>query len=75
MNDFNLNFEKDADKNELIGEVEVIMNQEKSYNLRSFIFACQKTEDILEKFDSNINYEFKKSIFLSNVAFCLKRKK
>lgn len=74
MNDFNLNFEKDADKNELIGEVEVIMNQEKNYNLRSFIFACQKTEDILEKLDSNINYEFKKSIFLSNVAFCLKRK-
>ena len=74
MSNFIFKLEKNADNNDLIDEVEIIMDQEKCHNLRSFIFACQKTEDILEKFNSNIIYEFQKSIFLSNVAFCLKRK-
>ena len=47
-----------------------IMNR----NLRSVIFACQKTVDILNKIDFAPNQNFIKSILLSNIAFSLKKK-
>ncbi len=47
-----------------------IMNR----NLRSVIFACQKTVDMLNKIDFNPNQNFIKSILLSNIAFSLKKK-
>lgn len=75
INSFKIKFKKNDIKNELIDEVEMLMVQENCHNLRSFIFACQKTKDILEKLKFDVNDEFKKSIFLSNVAFCLKKKK
>ena len=73
MNSFDFKFKKSYSIEELINEVEMVMETEKCYNLRSYIFASQKTEDILEKF--NCDDEFRKKVFLSNVAFCLKRKK
>lgn len=48
-----------------------IMNK----NLRSVIFACQKTIDMLKKIDFTPNQNFIKSILLSNIAFSLKKKK
>lgn len=43
------------------------------YNLRSLIFACQKTVDIFEKINNDYkNYE--KTIFYSIIAFCLRIK-
>lgn len=46
----------------------------KSYNLRSFIFACQKTIDFFEKIDFDVDKDFLKNIFLGIVAFSLKNK-
>lgn len=45
-------------------------------NLRSFIFACQKTIDIYEKIDKNVlkNNVFVKCIFYGNVLFSLRLK-
>lgn len=43
------------------------------FNLRSFIYACQKTHDIydnLPKTILNSNEEFIKCIFFSNIIFC-----
>lgn len=45
-----------------------------NHNLRSFIFACQKTVDMLNFVDDSYDQYFLKHIFLSNVAFCLKLK-
>ncbi len=45
-----------------------------SYNLRSFIFACQKTIDMFEKIDFDADKDFLKNVFLGNVAFSLKNK-
>lgn len=53
-----------------IMSLEEIMNS----NLRSVIFACQKTIDMLEKIDFTPNQNFMKSILLSNIAFSLKKK-
>ena len=61
------------DKN--IIEIEDIMAKVDSFNLRSFIFGCQKTIDIFEQIDEELDDDFCKSIFYSNIAFCLKWKK
>lgn len=45
-----------------------------SQNLRSFIFACQKTSDIFDKITFTADIYFLKTIFMGNVAFVLKRK-
>lgn len=55
-------------------EIEDIMTQTGSFNLRSFIFGCQKTIDIFEQVEDELDDDFCKSIFFSNVAFCLRRK-
>lgn len=74
MNSFSFKNEQELDRRKLIAEVEKIMNEEKCHNLRSLIFACQKTEDILNQIKYDIDTEFQTNIFLSNVSFCLKRK-
>lgn len=38
-------------------------------NLRSFIFACQKTVEIFNLIKDNIGEEFEKTIFYSNIVF------
>ena len=45
-----------------------------NHNLRSFIFACQKTVDMFHFVDESYSQDFLKHIFLSNVAFCLRLK-
>ncbi len=54
-----------------------IMNAEsiQCENLRSFIYACQKTVDIFNSVDNNVNIDFAKKIFLSIIAFVLRKKK
>ncbi len=46
-----------------------------SQNLRSLIFACQKTSDILDKMDFVPNISFVKSVLMSNIAFALRKAK
>lgn len=44
-------------------------------NLRSFMLACQKTVDLLNASDNELNYDFVKALFLGNVAYFLKHEK
>ena len=57
-----------------LDEIGSIMEKTNCANLRSFIFGCQKTIDIFEKVDFSVDDDFFKNVFLSNIAFCLKRK-
>ncbi len=46
-------------------------------NLRTFIFACQKTVDIFSKIkraNKNYDFDFRKNIFYGIIAFCKKLK-
>lgn len=53
--------------------IEKIENKQK-FNLRSFIFACQKTKDILMFGKEKREMEFARVLLLSNVAFAIKFK-
>lgn len=65
---------KSINCNDTLDEIEYIMEKTRCANLRSFIFGCQKTIDIFERIDFDVDIEFFKKIFLSNIAFCLRRK-
>ena len=59
-------------------ELERIMSSCRSHNLRSFIFACQKTADIyrfIRPLGNIDNQDFLKTIFCGVVVFSLKVKK
>ena len=58
----------------IIKEISNMMMDIKIYNLRSLIFACQKTVDIFGQYTGALNSEFFKHVFLGNVAFSLKLK-
>lgn len=47
----------------------------KSDNLRALIYACQKTSDLFDSVNNELNIEFAKKTFLSIIAFCLRKKK
>lgn len=49
-------------------------HEEQKYNLRSFIFACQKTKDILMSTNEDMNKDFVKSLFIDNIEFAIKFK-
>ncbi len=51
-----------------------IMKEIKCYNLRSFVFACQKTVDILKKVTDSVNDDVYRCIFYSITAYSLKLK-
>ena len=50
------------------------MEKLKEYNLRSLIFACQKTVDIFANYSDTLNIEFFKYVLLGNIAFALRLK-
>lgn len=59
-----------------IKEIMRLMEEQKCYNLRSLIFACQKAKDIYE-FSGKLDLEdkgFSKCIFFGIIAFSLKLK-
>lgn len=57
---------------EVISDVATIMLFKKDHNLRSFLFACQKTSDVF-KYLTGFSYqeEFKKAVFYGIVAFSM----
>ncbi len=55
-------------------EIFDIANKIDCLNFRSFIFACQKTTDILRLYNKEIDRLFVKHLFLSIVAFSLRLK-
>lgn len=58
----------------IASDIRKVMADVGEYNLRSFIFACQKTADIFSNYDDEINVDFLKHVFLGNVAFSLRLK-
>lgn len=60
-------------ENYKIEDILDIMRLVDCYNLRSLIYACQKTADILDK-SENDDIDFKKTVFYSIIAFCLRIK-
>lgn len=65
--------------NDIVNQVVGIMTMLDNYNLRAFIFACQKIVDMLRiisdnKNDLKIDADFFESTFLSVVAFSLRLK-
>lgn len=55
-------------------DIREIMVQLRDHNLRSLIFACQKTADIFSNYTYDLNTEFLRHVFLGNVAFSLRLK-
>ena len=78
FSDCNLNLcldDKDkCGKPTVIREIIDIMEKLKEYNLRSLIFACQKTVDIFANYTDTLDIEFFKYVLLGNIAFALRLK-
>ena len=65
-NDSLSKFETDECIEDILG----IMRVRKCYNLRTFLFACQKSADIFDK-TKNDDLDFNKNIFYSIIAFSM----
>ncbi len=65
-NDSLSKFETDECIEDILG----IMGLRKCYNLRTFLFACQKSADIFDK-TKNDDLDFNKNIFYSIIAFSM----
>ena len=61
---------------EKVKDILDIMSHCQSYNLRSFIFACQKTNDIFERLDEKYlsDENFVQAVFIGILSFVLKQK-
>ncbi len=61
---------------ESIKDILDIMSHCRSYNLRSFIFACQKTNDIFSSLDEKYlsDENFVQAVFIGILSFALKQK-
>lgn len=67
--------ERDKNGNSIIvREIKEIMGNLNEYNLRSLIFACQKTMDIFANYTDTLDIEFFKYVLLGNIAFSLRLK-
>lgn len=57
----------------IISKVIKVMDLNKSHNYRSFLYACQKTNDIIRKLNKReYNDEFIENLFLGTVAYLTK---
>lgn len=67
--------EKDGRGNVIIiREINNVMADIGIYNLRSLIFACQKTVDIFANYKDSLDIAFFTHVFLGNLAFSLRLK-
>lgn len=55
-------------------EIINILGELKQFNLRSFLFACQKTNDIYKKIIEDYDDDFLKTIFFGNIIFAMRLK-
>ena len=62
------------DDGDIIKEICGLFNYRKCYNLRTFCFACQKSNDILSKLNGDYSNDFKKCIFYSIILYSAKLK-
>ena len=61
-------------EDEYISEIMKVMDTVKSDNLRSVMFACQKTSDMFALYNKTLNEEFKKFVLCSIIAFSCRLK-
>ena len=52
-----------------IADIVNVLNTVKSNNLRSVMFACQKTSDLIKLYEKSLDADFVKSLLCSNIAF------
>ena len=65
-------FLQSPNSNELIDRINNLMSMQNTYNLRQFIYACQKTVNLFNIIDNdNYRLDFLISLFLQNIALCL----
>lgn len=64
-------FIQSPNSNELIEKINDLMSMQHTYNLRQFIFACQKTVNLFNIIDNDYRLDFLMSLFLQNIALCL----
>lgn len=55
-------------------EIFRIMGDQRNYNLRSFIYACQKTVDIYQALEGDYNSDFLTCIFYGIICFAMRIK-
>lgn len=72
--DFDENDKKLFTADDSIEIIKDLVSNKESCNLRTFIFACQKTVDIFSKLGKEYNFDFKKNIFYGIIAFSKKLK-
>lgn len=73
IHSFNNDSLSEFDTDECIEDILEIMGLRKCYNLRTFLFACQKSVDIFEKTKKD-DLAFNNNIFYSIIAFSMKIK-
>ena len=73
IHSFNNDSLSEFDTDECIEDILEIMGSRKCYNLRTFLFACQKTSDIFDKTQKD-DLAFNKIVFYSIIAFSMKIK-
>lgn len=66
-------FSKVADDN-IVDKISSIMNNNGSHNYRSFLSACQKTNDFIEKLKGDYDKKFIENLFLGTVTYLTKGK-
>lgn len=62
------------EKERLVSNIIDIMIMLDKYNLRSFIYGCQKTYDLYQRCDDTFDIDFLEYLFYGNVAFALRLK-
>lgn len=67
---FNNNTLSKFESEEYVEDILDIMASKKCYNLRTFLFACQKTADIFNAIQKE-DFSFNKTIFYSVIAFSM----
>lgn len=73
LNSFENEIIKTFNNDSFIDEI-IAIGSDKEFNLRSFLFACQKTNDIFEKLPDDTEYINLKCIFLSVINFSMDMK-
>lgn len=74
----NVTFNKLLDEKDTNGESSFIrrINQQltplKNYNLRSILFACQKTDDVIRRFKNDFDLAFIENLFIGTIAYSVK---
>lgn len=59
----------------LVEEIERLMGDEACYNLRALKYSCQKTADMLDMLDCQVDVRFLRFILCANAAFAMKLSK